>query len=70
MGVFQLLGLIIKEVKSHMTCYNSMHWLKLQHFDWRANLVKDFFWQIKFPPMRDLEFLTGHVTIKLHYNQI
>ena len=28
-----------------MTCYkfNSSHWLKLQHPDWRANFVKDFF---------------------------
>ena len=29
-----------------------------------------FFWQIKFPPRRDLEFLTDHVTFKLRYNQI
>ena len=29
-----------------------------------------FFCQIRFPPMRDLEFLTGRVTFKLHYNQI
>ena len=28
-----------------MTCYKleCSHWLKLQHSDWRANLVKDFF---------------------------
>ena len=37
-----------KRVINHMTCYNSsaliaMHWLKLQHSDWRANLEKDFF---------------------------
>ena len=36
--------------------------------DWRANLVKDFFEKINFPPMRALEFLTGHVTFKLCYN--
>ena len=34
------------------------HWLKLQHSDWRANLVKDFL-KINFPPMRALEFITG-----------
>ena len=46
-GGFQLLDLIITELKSHVTCHNSMpislHWLKLQHSDWRANLVRDFF---------------------------
>ena len=71
-GGFQLLDLIIQELKSHVIPYKfkSSHWLKSQHSDWRANLVKDFFWQIKFPSMRDLEFLTGHVTFKLLYNQI
>ena len=44
--------------------------LKLQHSDWRANLAKDFFLQINFPPMRALEFITGHVIFKLCYNQI
>ena len=34
--------------------------MKLQHSDWRENLVKDFF-KINFPPMRALEFITGHV---------
>ena len=43
-----------------MTCYNSMPLIGWNY--WRANLVKDFFWQIKFPPMREVEFLTGHVT--------
>ena len=37
------------------------HWFNLQHSDWRANLVKDFFEKINFPPMRALEFLTGHL---------
>ena len=71
-GGFQLLDLIIPELKSHMIPYKfkSSHWLKLQHSDWRANLVKDFFLQINFPPMRTLEFVTGHVIFKLHYNQI
>ena len=45
-----------------MTCYKCecSHWLKLQHSDWRANLVKDFF-EINFPPMRALKFITGNV---------
>ena len=40
--------------------FKSSHWLKLQHSDWRANLVKDFF-KINFPPMSELEIITGHV---------
>ena len=34
-GGFQLLDLIIRELKSHMICYNPMpsHWLKLQNSD-------------------------------------
>ena len=35
--------------------------MKLKHSDWRANLVKDFFIKRNFPPMRALEFITGHV---------
>ena len=50
--------------------FKSSHWLKLQHSDWRANLVKDFFLQINFPPMRALEFVRDHVTFKLWCNQI
>ena len=43
-GGFQLLDLIIRELKSHMACYNSMPLIGLnKHSDWRANLVKDFF---------------------------
>ena len=62
-GVFQLLDLIVPELKSHVIPYKfkSSHWLKSQHSDWRANIVKDFFFQINFPPMRALEFITGHV---------
>ena len=37
-----------------------LHWLKLQHSDWRANLVKDFF-EINFPPIRAIKIITGHV---------
>jgi hypothetical protein len=44
--------------------------LKLQHSDWRANLVKDFFLQMNFPPMRALEFIRDHMTFKLRYNRI
>ena len=61
---------IIRELKSHMIPYKfkCSHWLKLQHSDWRANLVKDFFLQINFPPMRALEFIRDHVTFKLPYD--
>ena len=71
-GGFQLLDLIIPELKSHVIPYKfkSSHWLKLLHSDWRANLVKDFFLQINFPPMRALEFIRDHMTFKLRYNQI
>ena len=41
---------------------NATHWLKLQHSDWKENLVKDLFWQIK--------FLTGHVIFNGAYNEI
>ena len=46
-GGFQLLDLIIPELKSHVIPYTfkSSHWLKLQHSDWRANLVQDFFYK-------------------------
>ena len=69
LGGFQLLDLIIPELKSHVIPYKfkSSHWLKLQHSDWRANLVKDFFLQINFPPMRALEFIRDHMTFKLRY---
>ena len=48
-----------------MLKFNSSHWLKLQNSDWKANLVKDFFSQINFPPMSGLESITGHVISKL-----
>ena len=43
-GGFQLEFVSISRVINHMTCYKfkCSHWLKLQHSDWRANLVKDF----------------------------
>ena len=43
-GGFQVVDLIITELKNHMTCYKFewSHWFELQHSDWRANLVKDF----------------------------
>ena len=49
-GSFQLLDLIIPELKSHVIPYKfkSSHWLKLQHSDWRANLAKDFFFTNEF----------------------
>ena len=53
---------ICKYKYKYMTCYKfeRSNWLKLQHSDWRANLVKDFF-KINFPPMRALKIITGHV---------
>ena len=48
--------------------FKCSHWLKLQHSDWRANLVKDFFLQINFPPIRALEFIRDHVNFKLSYD--
>ena len=50
-----------------MTCYkfNSSHWLKLQHPDWRANLVKNLKKKINLPPMRALKFITGHMVYNL-----
>ena len=61
-GSFQLEFVSISRIINHMTCYKyeCSHWLKLQHSDWRANLLKDFF-KIDFPPMRALKFITGHV---------
>ena len=35
--------------------FKSSHWL-------RANLAKDFFLQMNFPPMRALEFIRDHMT--------
>ena len=45
LGGFHLVAKIIRELKIHMIPYKfkCSHWLKLQHSDWRANLVKDFF---------------------------
>ena len=41
--------------------FKCSHWLKLQYSDWRANLVKDFFFKINFPPMRAFKIITGHL---------
>ena len=47
----------LSQLKSHVTPYkfNSSHWMKSQHSDWRAN----------FPPMRALYFIRGHMTFNL-----
>ena len=66
LGGFQLLDLIITELKSHMTCYNLMPLIGWNNSIQTGEQI--FFW--KFPPMRDLEFLTDHVTFKLRYFQI
>ena len=57
-GGFQLEFVSISRIINHMTCYKFefSHWLKLQHSDWRANLVKDLF-KIDFPPMRAVEII-------------
>ena len=71
-GGFQLLDLIILELKSHMTCKKS----KVSHW-WKFYLSKK-------KPLQDLLsslnavistnerhwIITGHVTFKLRYNQI
>ena len=69
-GGFHLVAKIIRELKSHMLPYKfkCSHWLKLEHSDWRANLVQDLFLQINFPPMRALEFIRDHVTFKLPFD--
>ena len=71
-GCFQLEFVSMNRVINHMTCYKFVcsHWLKLQHSDWRSNLVKDLFLQINFPPIRALEFIKSHVIFKLRYIQI
>ena len=38
-------------------------------FRLESKSCKGLFGKINFPPMRDLEFLTGHVTFNLLYNQ-
>ena len=48
--------------------FKCSHWLKLEHSDWRADLVQDLFLKINFPPMRALEFIRDHVTFKLPYD--
>ena len=44
-GDFHLEFVSISRVINHMTVYKfeCSHWLKLQHSNWRANLLKDFF---------------------------
>ena len=42
----------------------------LLKFRLEGKSCKEFFLQINFPPMRALEFITGHMIFKLRYNQI
>ena len=44
--------------------------VEIKAFRQESKSGKGFFFQIKFAPMRDLEFLTDHVTFKFYYNQI
>ena len=69
-GGFHLVAKIIRELKSYIIPYKfkCSHRLKLQHSEFRANLAKDFFLQINFPPMRAFEFIRDHVTFKLPYD--
>ena len=62
-GGFQLQDLIITELKSHMTCYNSIPLI-----GWNYNIQTRE--QISTNALKELEFLAGHVTFKLLYNQI
>ena len=49
LGGFQLEFVSISRVINHMNCYKfeCSHWLKLQHSNWRANFVKDFYCEKK-----------------------
>ena len=49
LGGFQLEFVSISPIINHMTCYkfHCSHWLKLEHSEWRANLVKNSFLQKK-----------------------
>ena len=69
LGGFQLLDLIIPELKSHVIPYKfkSSHWLKLQHSDWRANLVK-YFSLNKFSTNESTQVIKGHVIYNLADN--
>ena len=40
--------------------FKCSHWLKLQHSDWRANLVKYFFFN-RFSTNESTRIITGHV---------
>ena len=42
--------------------------MKLQHSDWRANLVKYFFFENKFSTNESTRIITSHVTYNLAYN--
>ena len=44
--------------------------VEITAFRLESKSCKGFFLQINFPPMRALEFISGHVTFKLRYNHI
>ena len=44
--------------------------VEITAFRLESKSFNGFFLQINFPPIRALEFITGHVIFKLHYNQI
>ena len=43
--------------------------VEITAFRLNSKSCKGFFFDINFPQMRDIEFLTGHVTFKLRYNK-
>ena len=44
--------------------------VEITAFILKSKSCKGFFWKINFPPMRALEFITGHVTYNLAYTKI
>ena len=44
--------------------------VEIRAFRLDLNLVKNFFEKINFPPIRTLEFATGHMIYKLAYTSI
>ena len=69
-GGFQLIDVIIMELKRHMTCYISM---PLIGWNYSIQTGEKILWRIFLAneiSTNELEFLTGHVTFKLRYNQI
>ena len=53
---------------NHMTCYNSSALIGWYYsIQTEDKSCKVFFWKINFPPIRAVEFITGHVTYNPAY---